>query len=530
MINYLRIRNIAVIEKAELNLEKGFIVLTGETGAGKSIIVGGFKLLLSGKGDPDMIRSGEEAGKIEGIIDEETTAAVEIGRKRSRGYLNGELVPLKKIASELSSKIDIFGQRDHYFLLDSGNHLLFLDRFLGLEDLRKKVSSLWEAIREKQDTLTKARKEREERERKKEFLRFQIDEIDRAKLKIGEEEKLREKRELILKRERLREIIGRLSNELEGERGAKERLWEMSRDLQELSLTFKSIKPYSSELESFLSVLSDLSYAIGEKTSLIEDTEGNIEDIEQRLSLIESLKKKYGNSIEDIVRYGKSAEEKLKEIEESEIEERLEKELEELWNNYKEVAKRLSEKRAKGAVKLKKEVEKRLKNLSVEKPQFNIELKEKEPYEFGIEEGEFFFSANPGEEPRPLKKVASGGELSRIMLSLKSLNAEEGKTFVFDEIDSGIGGKTAYTLGKMLKALSKKNQTIVVTHLPHVAAFADQHFLIEKKVVGERTFTYVKEVKGKKRVGEISRMLVGEESESGLKSAEELLQKASAFG
>ncbi len=526
MISYLRIKNIAVIEEAELELEPGFVVLTGETGAGKSIIVGGFKLLMGGKGDPDVIRSGEELARIEAILSDDTTVAVEIGKRRSRGYLNGELVPLKKLAEAVSSRIDIFGQRDHYFLLDASNHLLFLDSFLGLLSLRDEVNRLWEEIRVKEEALKRARMEREERERQKDFLTFQINEIEKANLRPGEEEELREKREYIIKRERLKELMGQISMELEGEGGARERLWAMKNALEELSSTFRDMESYTKEMDSFLSVLSDLSFALGEKSSILEDTEGNIEEIEERLALIERLKKKYGDSIDAIIKYKEEAERKLQHIEEGDVEEKLEAELKVLWEKYRKVASELSQKRRKGATGLKREIESRLKKLAISKPLFEIQLRERSPYEFGMEEGEFLFSANPGEEPRPLKKIASGGELSRIMLALKSLNAEKGKTFVFDEIDSGIGGKTAYTLGAMLKELASMSQTIVVTHLPQVAAFADQHFVIEKKVRGGRTYTFVREISGEERIKELARMLAGEISPSALRTAEELLNRA----
>lgn len=526
MISFLRIRNIAIIEAAELELEPGFVVLTGETGAGKSIIVGGFKLLMGGKGDPDVIRSGENLAKIEALLSDETTVAVEIGKKRSRGYLNGELAPLKKLAKVVASRIDIFGQRDHYFLLDSSSHLLFLDSFLGLLPVREKVARLWEKIREKEELLRKARAEREERERQKDFLSFQISEIEKANLNPGEEEELREKREFIIKRERLKELMAQLSAELEGEGGAKERLWTMKNSLEELSSTFKEMEFYVKEMDSFLSVLSDLSFYLSEKSSILEETEGDIEEIEERLALIERLKRKYGDSISAILKYKEEAEKKLQEIEEGEVEEKLESELRKLWEEYKNEASTLSEKRKKGVSRLKREIEARLKKLAIARPTFEIQLIERNPYEFGLEEGEFLFSANPGEEPRPLRKIASGGELSRIMLALKSLNAEKGKTFVFDEIDSGIGGKTAYTLGAMLKELASMSQTIVVTHLPQVAAFADQHFVIEKKVKGGKTYTEVREVTGEDRVRELARMLAGEITSSALRTAEELLKRA----
>ncbi len=527
MIEVLRIKNLAVVEEAELEFEEGFVVLTGETGAGKSIIVGSLKALVSGRWDAEVIRTGEERAKIEAIIDGKVVG-LEIGKKRSKALLEGEMVPLKKLAEFAASRIDIFGQRDHYFLLHPENHLIFLDDYLDLSSLREEVEARWQAYEEALRALRRAEERREDLRRERELLRFQIQEIESAGLKEGEDEELLALREVLVKKEKLKEALSLLSRELEGEGGAADRLWRIKGALEELGSAFSEFMPYARELEGFLSSISDVIRLVGEKIAYIEEEEGSLEAVEERLALIENLKRKYGNTIGEIHGFKEKAIKKLRELEEAFDMERLERERKRKEEEFLAFARKLSHLRREGKGKLEKEVLKNLKKLAMERARFEVVFVDRDPYPLGLEEAEFFFSANPGEEVRPLRKVASGGELSRIMLALKNLFAGEGKTFVFDEIDAGIGGKTSLELGKMLREIAKGNQTIVVTHLPQVAAFAHQHFLVEKKIRGGRTYTTVRELKGKERVKELARMLSGEVSPVALRSAEELLKKSTS--
>ncbi len=527
MIEILRIKNLAVVEEVELELHHGFVVLTGETGAGKSIIVGSLKALVSGKGEADAIRTGQDRAKIEAMIDGKVVS-LEIGRKRSRALLDGEMVPLRKLAEFSSSKIDIFGQRDHYFLLNSENHLFFLDDYLGLSSLREEVRRRWEFYQRALRRLKEAEGRRREMERERDLLVFQIQEIEAAGLREGEEEELLTLRELLIRKEKLREALSYLSSELEAEGGLGDRLWRVRSSMEELGKAFPEFLPHLEELEGFISSLSDVLRLVGEKIGYLEDEDTSLEKVEERLALIERLKRKYGESIGEVLKFKEKAEERLRHLEESFDLQKLRQEKEKAWGEFREAAEELSRLRREGKEKLEREVLKRLKKLAMERARFQVMFSGGAPSALGLEGAEFFFSANPGEELKPLKKVASGGELSRIMLALKSLFAGEGKTFVFDEIDAGIGGKTSLELGKMLRDISGKNQTIVVTHLPQVAAFAHQHFLVEKKVIKGRTYTFVREVKGQERVEELARMLAGEATPAALRSAEELLNRATS--
>ncbi len=527
MIEFLRIKNLAVVEEAELELGEGFVALTGETGAGKSIIVGSLKALVGGKPDPDSIRTGKEKARIEVMV-EGRILTLEIGKKRSRALLDGQMVPLKKLSQEASRYIDIFGQRDHYFLLEPERHLEFLDAYIGAMSLREKVLRAWEEFQDSLRKLREAEERREEVERERELLGFQIQEIERANIKPGEDLELDKKREFLLRKERLKEALLRVNGEMEGEGGVYERLWEVKKALEELGGAFPEFNPHLEDVQNFLSALSDLARLVGEKLAYIEEEDISLEEVEERLALLERLKRKYGPTLEEVISYRKKAEEKLALLERSFDLAGLREQVKRTKEEFLELAKQLSEKRKKGKEKLEKELISRLKKLALERARMELRLREVPPYACGLEEGEFYFSANPGEELKPLRKIASGGELSRVMLALKSLFAERGKTFVFDEIDTGIGGRTSFELGKMLRELARTNQIIVVTHLPQVAAFAEQHFLVEKEVRGGRTYTKVRELSPDERLRELARMLSGKVTPSSLENAKELMERVTS--
>lgn len=530
MIKLLKIKNVAVIEEAELELDRGFIVLTGETGAGKSIIIGSLKLLLGEKPDPDIIRTGEEKAVIEAIFEKEGKEIIvsrEVTRNRSKALMEDRLVSSAKLKEEISRYVDIFGQRDHYFLLDPMNHLYFLDSFAGVDQLRQEVSELYKKIEELEARLKKIVEEKEERERKKDFLRFQIEEIDRASLREGEEEELLQKREVLKNKEHLKELLSSSLSLLQEEGGINEQLWKLQKNLEELSGYIREVLHYKEEVSRSLDSMTDLLPLLEDQLEKLISEEENIDEVEERLSMIEKLKKKYGSSIKEILEYRQRAEKELQRLEGLEFdEEKLREEIEKEKKRYMDKAKELSNKRKTAAARLCRRVEEMLKRLAMAEPRFEVSFSPvKGITEYGLEKAEFLFSANPGEELRPLRKIASGGELSRIMLVLKTLFAEKDKTFVFDEIDAGIGGRTASLLGQMLKELAERCQVIVITHLAQVAAFADQHFKVEKKVRAGKTYTQVYNVEGEERVKELARMLVGDRiTESALKSARQLLE------
>ncbi len=556
MITFLRIRNLAIIQDLEIEFKEGFNILTGETGAGKSIIIDGIKLVLGEKASSDLIRTGEKKATIEAIFSfpdlgflknsfPEFSQEKEIYIQREisvtgkgKAYINGTLVPASKLKKLGEKIIDIYGQNDHIFLLFPENHLDFLDYYGENLNLREEIANLARELK----SLYARKKELEEKEREREqkldFYYFQINEIEKANLKEDEEE------ELLKQRKRLRNAEKILSLAKEALEISSERDDSLISLLSHLKNNISSLSEYENEFKSYLESLDESSIIINELIqsliNLIEKVEidpAQLEKIEERLDLIDKLKRKYGNSIKEILDYLKKIKKEVKNLRGlKENQEELENLIKEKFSEYCKKAILLSSKRKEDAKKLEKEIEREISLLGMEKARFKVNFKTEELKEFeidkikekGIDEVEFYISPNPGEDLRALKKIASGGELSRIMLGLKSIGKEKefGKTLIFDEIDAGIGGKTAETVARKLKGLAKFHQVICITHLPQIASFATSHFKIEKEVKGGRTYANVKFLDFKERAEEIARLISGFKiTPTSLKNAEEMLRQ-----
>ena len=556
MITFLRIRNLAIIQDLEIEFKEGFNILTGETGAGKSIIIDGIKLVLGEKASSDLIRTGEKKATIEAIFSfpdlgflknsfPEFSQEKEIYIQREisvtgkgKAYINGTLVPASKLKKLGEKIIDIYGQNDHIFLLFPENHLDFLDYYGENLNLREEITNLARELK----SLYARKKELEEKEREREqkldFYYFQINEIEKANLKEDEEE------ELLKQRKRLRNAEKILSLAKEALEISSERDDSLISLLSHLKNNISSLSEYENEFKSYLESLDESSIIINELIqsliNLIEKVEidpAQLEKIEERLDLIDKLKRKYGNSIKEILDYLKKIKKEVKNLRGlKENQEELENLIKEKFSEYCKKAILLSSKRKEDAKKLEKEIEREISLLGMEKARFKVNFKTEELKEFeidkikekGIDEVEFYISPNPGEDLRALKKIASGGELSRIMLGLKSIGKEKefGKTLIFDEIDAGIGGKTAETVARKLKGLAKFHQVICITHLPQIASFATSHFKIEKEVKGGRTYANVKFLDFKERAEEIARLISGFKiTPTSLKNAEEMLRQ-----
>ncbi len=554
MIKSLRINNLATIEDIELELEEGFTILTGETGAGKSIVIDGIRLALGEKGSPDMIRTGKKETSVEAIFpfhqtrddlkrlfpDSENELLVQ--RKISaqgagKGYMNGILVPAKKLKEIIGELVDIYGQNDHVFLLNLKYQLNYLDEYASASSTKKEVSlrakELKKLIREKKDLEAKER----EREQRLDFLDFQIKEIEKAKLMPGEEEELHKDRKILKNAEKIDSLIEKALNISYNQENSISallaQLQNMVSDLSDFDNTFKETGDAINQFSITIGEFSDFLIKFKERQSAAPE---KLEDLEDRLSQIEKLKRKYGSSIDETLSYldkAKKEYQKLSTSQEKMAE--LDTEIETKFKGYKTYAAKLSSLRIKSASKLEKQVEKEISILGMMKARFKIKI-DISPLspdtmetvkENGTEDVEFLMSPNPGEELRPLRKIASGGELSRIMLALKTLGKEtkKFKTLIFDEIDSGIGGKTAEFVAQKLKKLSTQHQIICITHLPQIASFASYHFKIDKKVNRERTYTTVKKLSFEERVREIARLLAGSRiTETTLKNAREMLE------
>lgn len=551
MLKYLKIKNLAIIEDLEVELEKGFNIFTGETGAGKSIIMDGIRLIFGERADPDMVRTGEKKAEISAVIEIEDESLKkefpsfpwennEIILRREipvsgkgRIYFNGSPVPLSVLKSLGERLFDIFGQNDHIFLLNTDYHLDYLDSFGNLIPFRDEVEKIWNKLQ----TLKKEKEEIEKRERERaqrlDFIEYQIKEIEGANLKIGEDEELERERFKLINAEKLfSEAESALEICYSGERSVSSLLKTLSKKIEELSKFEPDFLSHIKSIEEFSLTADELGRALSEFRDGIEVNPLKLEKIEERIHTIEKLKKKWGPSIKDILESLESAKREKEILLSSEEKlESLKNEIENLEKEYDRLAEELSRRREEKKKILEKEIEKELSFLGMEKSRFIVKLErvssEKKGAK-GIDFCEFYISPNPGEEPRPMAKIASGGELSRIMLAIKSVGREKEKPklLIFDEIDSGIGGAVAEAVGERLKKIAAKHQVICITHLPQIASFAENHYKIYKVVEKGRTFTKLEELEWESRVNEIARMMVGVNiTETSLKNAEEILKR-----
>ncbi|MBD3413730.1 MAG: DNA repair protein RecN [Candidatus Aminicenantes bacterium] len=555
MIKSLRIKNLATIEDLEVDLKKGFSILTGETGAGKSIIIDSIRLVLGDKATTDIIRTGKNETSIETIFDvpqksdllkgleNDETGEVFLHRKvfkkgTGRGYINGTLVPLKRFRQFRENMVDILGQNDHIFLRRNEFQLDYLDHYSETLDLRKKVAHLARRIRKLQNEINDIEQRKKQREERSDYLAFQINEIEKAQLKPDEEKQLHKERDLLKNAEKINSCIkDALDITYEREDSLSSLLSKLEKNVQILSDFHPDFKPILENMDQFSISMKEFTNDLLQFEENYTDAPEKLEKIEERLSLIENLKRKYGKTLQDVFDSLNKAKKELSGLSsDHEKISQLRKQLDSDYKDYQNTSSRLSEMRQKGAKKLEKQVEEEIQSLGMKKATFQIKFTT-HPFpsenlddlrDLGSDEIEFMISPNPGENIRPLRKIASGGELSRLMLTLKTISKdpEKFKTLIFDEIDSGIGGKTAELVGQKLKNLAAQNQVVCITHLPQIASFADHHYQIEKKVKKNRTYTLIRKLSKKDRTHEIARLLAGSHiTEASLQSAREMLEK-----
>ncbi|MGC8764540.1 MAG: DNA repair protein RecN [Brevinematia bacterium] len=560
MIMRLSIKNYAVIDNLELEFNEGFNVFTGETGAGKSMLVGAIGLLLGEKCDSSIIRSGEEKAIIEGefliknedIIEKVKSLSIELDSSlivrreistqgRNRVFINGLLEPLSKLEEIGSWLVDIHGQHDHQLLLQQKVHLDILDSYGGLEGEVKAFGQLYTLLREKVKNLNFLIDNKNRLEEERSFLEHAYKEISSLSLSADEEEELND----ILKRMENAEKISRSLGE------ARNILYDndknVSAGLLKVINLLSSIENFDNRYIELSQILEDALTKVDETSHLISDylkeldfDENELERVIERLELIKGLKRKYRkNSVEELNNYAKDCEEKLKFLENREEDiDKLKKDVEELKVKVIESSLALSKKRQSIGLELGKKIKEELKFLGMEKTEFIVDIKYVKDEESdiiinnlpirvderGIDRVEFLISTNPGEEPKPLRKIASGGEISRVMLALKSIFAKSDpvETLIFDEIDIGIGGITANNVGLKMLDISGSKQLFVITHLPQIASKATHHYLISKSIKDNKTYTGAKLLNKNERISEIARMLGGE-SEASLEHAKEML-------
>ena len=566
MLTRLKIKKIALIDELELEFSKGLNLLTGETGSGKSIIVDSLGALTGERVYSELIKEGEDNAQIEGLfavdlndglreafdesgIEIENSKEIELIVRRelslsgrNRIFINNQLVTqsfLKKIGTFL---VDIHGQGEQTTLFSPANHLEILDEYAGIYKEREIIAAQFSEISKVRNEIANLREDEAQKLQLLDILRFQVDEIQKVNPQADEEETLEEEKRRLNNVEKL-SALGEESYSLlyEDENSTVTTLEKAARRVKELAEYESSFREYLESLATAQAILDDLAISVRDFHSRLEFSPERLEEIETRLSQISGLKRKYGGTLETVLAHLKDSEERLKNIETAEfIEAELKKKLSKLTSEYLETAKIIHEKRTNAARKLEKEVEKNLKAVALEKAKFVVkldtpnekDLKNAENNKFltakGFDRVEFYFSANPGESPKQLAKVASGGEASRLMLILKTTvkTNDAEKAVVFDEIDTGIGGRVAEAVGLKLKELAAKQQVLCVTHQPQVAALANQHFLVEKTMSKNQTSIGVRELNDAEQIEEIARMLAGEKiTESARQHARELLKK-----
>lgn len=559
MLLELRIRNFAIIDELSLAFSKGLNVLTGETGTGKSIILNAVHLLLGDRGSEELIRSSEEEAAIEALFDishnrevkekiqekalsfhdkEETSFLVRRILSRSgRGkvFLNETLVTLGTLSEIGERLLSIYGQHEHQSLQRVETHGDILDEFGGLVRLRETFREHFEQYLSLSGEIQRIRDEKEKGARERELMAFQLKEIEDSKISPGEEEALKVERGILIHAKKLIEFAQTFQERIfEGEDSALERIQSMLRWGREILTIDPSLSEAIKGLEASSIQLEETALALRDYLKRIEIDPARLEEVENRLEEIDRLKRKYGPTVEDILRFREKVSEALKAF--TSNDERL-TQLEGILGSVeaevRALAQKLSIERKRVAKELKRLIEKELSSLGMKRTTFEVKIEEQPLSLKGKDRVEFLISPNVGEEVKPLAKIASGGELSRIMLAMKKILAKVGgrQVLIFDEVDSGIGGAIAEVVGRKLKELSRHHQVICVTHLPQIACFADTHHSVRKEVRGGRTVTVVDRLEGEAVVEEVARMLGGiRVTEKTRAHAKEMLENAKKGG
>jgi len=578
MLKLLRINNIAIISELELEFGSGLSLLTGETGAGKSILIDALGLLFGARASAELIRTGEERAVVEAVFESAGAArAVEAhglpvdgeeivlrrevhSSGKGKATVNGALVPvsvLRELAPWLAA---IHGQHEPQGLLDPETHIAVLDRHAGLADDAEALGGPFRRLREVEAELEALRRDRREAERRREMLDYQAAEIERANLSAGEEEALRQEKQIQASAGRLAELSCDAYRLLYGgEDAVVSRLGQVYRKVEELASIDPRLAPHLEAKAGVRAALDDLALFLRDYREGLQVSPGRLDEIESRLDLVERLKRKYGATVEEVIAFGARCRADLVSLgSPEEREAALQREREELAGKYLAAARALSRKRRAAARDLEKKMQSELAELAMEKTRFKVQFQPDVAgdddgavwTEQGLETAEFLISPNPGEELRGLARIASGGELSRILLALNSVatddepeegpgsaqrsrsNSEHGfiprerKTLVFDEVDAGIGGRVAEVVGRKLRAIAERHQVLCVTHLPQIASMADSHFVVRKRVEHGRTITDVRPLADAERIEEVARMLGGETvTETARRHAREMVKQ-----
>ncbi|RAK11067.1 DNA replication and repair protein RecN [Halanaerobium saccharolyticum] len=554
MLSDLQVKNFALINKVNINFKQGLNILSGETGAGKSIIIGALDLLLGARANTDVIRSGKKAAYISAFFQPEelkiindilNEAGIEkeengilIAREirengRNRTLINGQLATLKIVKKISRYLIDIHGQHEHQLLLDQSSHLMILDAFIGEEisPLKSEIKSLYQELSEVRKELSEIEIDDSQRARELDVINFQIEEIEEAALKEGEYEELKEEYKTLSHGEEIYKVVSELLTSLSGddysEKGIMDRLSVLKNKFAEIEDYNQKLKELNKKFADIYYGLEEFIFDLGDFESSFAYDEERISLISDRLDLINTLLRKYGEDIETVLSYLEELYQKRNKLENVEDKiNSLTKKKDDFKKKLTKKSEQLSEKRKKHAEDLEVKLKQELKDLAMEDVRFKVDFKEKTISADGTDQIEFLISPNRGEDLKSLSKIASGGEISRIMLSLKTITAalDQVDTLIFDEVDSGVGGKTAAKMAAKLTQIAQDRQIICITHLPQLASAANHHFLIKKEKGENRTFTKIYSLDEADRVKEIARMIGGTTiTDKTLAHAEEML-------
>jgi DNA repair protein RecN (Recombination protein N) len=568
MLRFLNIANLAVIDNLQVEFRAGLNVMSGETGSGKSIIIDALGLLLGERASSDMIRSGSDRAFVEGVFEissnkplidllseagidsdqEELLIRRELGiNGRGRIFVNNRTASISLLKTIQPHVIDLHGQGDQQSLLSPDSHMNLLDAFARSTQSRDETSQSYDALTKAVRELENSRKSESERLQALDLVEFQIKEIEQAKLIANEDVDLEAERKLLANAEKLANLCHEAYRSLyEDEMSVLTRLGVIQRRLGELSEVDAQFAPHLEQLVSAKHILDDTASFVRDYADGIQASTERLKFVEDRLVELDRLKRKYGQSIGDVIDTKAGLIERRESLLCSEEKaQQLEQELRSMINQYCDTAGHLSELRHSGKRKFERAVVKELADVALEEAQFSVRFNETANNQLsdrlllligldmkgirrtGKEQVEFYFSANPGEEMRPISAVASGGELSRLMLVLKTITAPSmfPRTLIFDEIDAGIGGKVADAVGQRLRRLAETNQVLCVTHQSQIARYADAHFQVSKDFIGGRTITHVAELDRDGRIEELARMIGGAEiTPLARKHARELLR------
>ena len=542
MITNLHIKNIGIIDDIEIDFNKGLNVLTGETGAGKSLIIGSLNIISGGRFSKDMIRKGEINSfvevclyepKNENSIDGTIIISREINvNGKNVCKINGRMVTVTELKEFMRKIIEIHGQNDSQNLLDNKEHIKYLDSFIGSELEKEEYRKNYERYIEIKKELKENYGDEKERQRKLDLLKYQFEEIEEANLIEGEEEELSNKQKIIVNSEKIAKTLQEVDISI-GE-NAIDIISNSIRNLEKIECFDEKYQETANCLKSAYYELQEVSRDISSFKDEVDFNEGEQREIEERLDLIFSLKRKYGNSIKEILQYKEEVKNEIYRIDNlEEYTNSLKSEQKELTKKLNELGEKIHKIREEKGEELSNKINQNLKDLEMKNAKVNIHVDyfENEYFENGKDRVIFYITTNVGEDEKELSKIASGGEMSRIMLAIKAVlaNSDDISVLIFDEIDTGISGKAANSVAEKLNTIAKKHQVLCISHLPNIAAVADYHYFISKNIVENRTSTSIKQLNEKEIIKEIARISSGEVNDITIKYAEKLRKKKTAI-